>query len=172
MGPAADEPYDSIDEYDEGCFKGEADRAALMQMSDLDREMLLADRYERRQTRRELLAMRAARRDAAGEAVEVATSAPKPKRRKPTPRVDRNIYTAERIVAEREQAGGVVQFLVRWAGYGEEDDTWEPVENLLDPELLANWAEEKQEAEEARARAVTRTDPHAHAHAHAQVDAA
>ena len=47
-----DDPYDSIDEYDEQCFKGAADRAALLQMSDLDREMLLAERYERRQLRK------------------------------------------------------------------------------------------------------------------------
>ena len=47
-----DDAYDSIDEYDEQCFKGAADRAALQQMSDLDREMLLAKRYERRQLRK------------------------------------------------------------------------------------------------------------------------
>lgn len=47
-----EDAYDSIDEYDEQCFKGAADRAALQQMSDLDREMLLAERYERRQLRK------------------------------------------------------------------------------------------------------------------------
>ena len=47
-----EDPYDSIDEYDEQCFKGDADRAALLQMSDLDREMLLCERYERRQLRK------------------------------------------------------------------------------------------------------------------------
>ena len=51
-GGAMDDAYDSIDEYDEQCFKGAADRAALQQMSDLDREMLLAERYERRQLRK------------------------------------------------------------------------------------------------------------------------
>ena len=46
------------------------------------------------------------------------------------------MYTAERIRAERvSPADGTRQFLVRWEGYTEADDTWEPAENLLDPQV-------------------------------------
>ena len=38
-------------------------------------------------------------------------------------------------MAERvSPADGARQFLVRWEGYTEADDTWEPAENLLDPQ--------------------------------------
>ena len=41
------------------------------------------------------------------------------------------MYTAERIMAERvSPADGTRQFLVRWEGYTEADDTWEPMGNL------------------------------------------
>jgi hypothetical protein len=165
-----DDPYDSIDEYDAQCFKGAADRAALLQMSDLDREMLLAERYERRQLRKERLAMRAAQRDFAAVAAgggggggggtatargasarrEPAPKPPKPKRQ----RRGAGVYTAERISAERvSPTDGTLQYLVRWEGYGEADDTWEPADNLLDPQLLEDWAESQgaAEAEEAAA---------------------
>ena len=39
-------------------------------------------------------------------------------------------------MAERvSPADGTRQFLVRWEGYTEADDTWEPAENLLDPQV-------------------------------------
>ena len=39
-------------------------------------------------------------------------------------------------MAERvSPADGARQFLVRWEGYTEADDTWEPAENLLDPQV-------------------------------------
>ena len=54
----ADEDYDSADEYDEEGYKGEEDRQKLFAMSVLDREQILADRFDRKERRRETLQVR------------------------------------------------------------------------------------------------------------------
>jgi len=43
---------------------------------------------------------------------------------------DPEVYHAERIVGKRTRRGRV-EYLVRWRGYTDEDDTWEPRENLM-----------------------------------------
>ena len=48
--------YDSTDEYDDELYKGPADKRALLAMTDLEREMILADRHERKQRRIETVA--------------------------------------------------------------------------------------------------------------------
>lgn len=48
---------------------------------------------------------------------------------------DSNVYTAERILSKRT-AGGVTQYLIKWKGYSTKENTWEPVENILDRGLL------------------------------------
>jgi hypothetical protein len=42
---------------------------------------------------------------------------------------DEEEYTVERIVAKRMGPNGP-EYLLKWKGYGEEDNTWEPRENL------------------------------------------
>ena len=54
--PADD--HNSADEYDEELYKGEADRQALLLLSEYEREMVLADRYAKQVRRREVLEMR------------------------------------------------------------------------------------------------------------------
>ena len=54
-----DEDHDSADDYDEDLYKGPADKAELFKKSDLEREMILADRHDRKQRRIEVLQMRA-----------------------------------------------------------------------------------------------------------------
>ena len=46
-------------------------------------------------------------------------------------RDDPGVYHVERLVDRRTRRGGRVEYLVRWRGYGEEDDTWEPRAHLL-----------------------------------------
>ena len=48
------------------------------------------------------------------------------------------IYAVERIHAHRV-AEGRRQYLVRWAGWGPSDDTWEAEENIFDPALISDY---------------------------------
>ena len=40
------------------------------------------------------------------------------------------VYPVEKLVGHRKGKGGRLEFLVRWEGYGEADDSWEPRSNL------------------------------------------
>lgn len=57
------------------------------------------------------------------------------------------IYTAERILAKRTK-DGVTQYCIKWKGYKYQDNTWEPVENILDRGLLT--AFERKEAKKTK----------------------
>uniref|UniRef100_A0A7M5XM07 Chromo domain-containing protein n=2 Tax=Clytia hemisphaerica TaxID=252671 RepID=A0A7M5XM07_9CNID len=46
-----------------------------------------------------------------------------------------NVWQAEEILAEKK-IGRHTKYLIKWAGFGTEDCTWEPRENLLDERLL------------------------------------
>mgnify|MGYP002630339727 CR=1 FL=1 len=45
-------------------------------------------------------------------------------------------YLVESLLASRQMEGGRRQFLVRWAEYGTEDDSWEDEANILDVGLI------------------------------------
>ena len=53
-------------------------------------------------------------------------------------RTDDNVYQAERILRHRMR-NRKPQFLVKWAGFPESHNTWEPRENLLDKRLLKRY---------------------------------
>ena len=63
-GPAAEDEeeqidgYDSADEYDDELYKNAADKAVLLAKTDLEREMILAERHDRKQRRVETLRVR------------------------------------------------------------------------------------------------------------------
>lgn len=50
-------------------------------------------------------------------------------------------YTVERILKKRIKRG-VVQYYVKWLGYGEDESTWEPRDNLNCDRLIENFEKE------------------------------
>lgn len=68
-------------------------------------------------------------------------------------------FVVEKILEKRTLKGGVVEYYLKWKNYPDEDNTWEPKENLDCPELIEEfekeWAEKqkkKSEKEKSRGR--------------------
>jgi len=71
---------------------------------------------------------------AAAPAAAVAAEAP------PAPLSGDDVYSAEKIIARRWLPGHTrPQYRVRWVGYSEDDDTWEPEAHILNPFLLEDF---------------------------------
>lgn len=60
--------------------------------------------------------------------------------------ITRNLYTVEKILSKRYM-NGKVQYYLKWLGYPESENTWEPKENLKCPSLISDF--EKQLALES-----------------------
>lgn len=52
-------------------------------------------------------------------------------------------YIVERILDTRNNAQGVKEYFLKWVGYDDTYNTWEPEENLSCPDLIADFKAER-----------------------------
>jgi len=61
-------------------------------------------------------------------------------------------YTVEKIIDKRLNPNGVVEYLLKWIGYDDKDNTWEPVENLDCPGLIDAFEAERAKQDKERTK--------------------
>lgn len=49
---------------------------------------------------------------------------------------DEEMYFVVESIVNSRRVQGNVQYRVRWQGFGEESDTWEPIENFMDTDVV------------------------------------
>lgn len=60
-----------------------------------------------------------------------------------------DIFTAERLLGKRRKRGQL-EYLVQWQGFSNEHNTWEPRENILDPELIRDFNDRMRGSRQSR----------------------
>ncbi|KAH7961880.1 hypothetical protein HPB52_013010 [Rhipicephalus sanguineus] len=66
----------------------------------------------------------------------------------------KKVYIVEKILKKRVNAAGKVEYLLKWKGYPDSENCWEPEENIISKRLIQLFEKEQQEA----ARTENKTD--------------
>ena len=58
------------------------------------------------------------------------------------------LESAEKIVDKRTYGSGKVEYLLKWKGYDEKNNTWEPKENFESEDLIKEFEEKVKEEDD------------------------